>query len=113
MADPARLRADPDYEKALIESVHRHIESFMLFAQGRYALIETRPSREELAAPGAEDVFRYDVASEASMTPLPMALSPFSNLVAAGRGVLPRWACSARSSRPRAASERMIARLAR
>jgi hypothetical protein len=113
MADAARLRGDPDYEKAMLESVHRHIESFMHFAQGRYELVETRPAREELATPGAEDIFRYDVASEESMTPLPMALPPFSNLAVAGRGVLPALGLLGEILTARAASERMIARLAR
>lgn len=112
LADPERLRGEPDYEKALLESVHRHIESFMHFAQGRYELIETRPSREELATPGAEDMFRYDVASEESMTPLPAALPPFTNLAVAGRGVLPALGLLGEILTARAASERVIRRLA-
>jgi hypothetical protein len=112
VADPARLRSDPDYEKALLESVHRHIESFMHFAQGHYALIETRPSREELAAPPSEDVFRYGVASEQAMTPLPMALPPYTNFAVAGRGVFPALGLLGEILSARAASERIIERLA-
>ncbi len=109
VADPGRLRTDPDYEKALLESVHRHIEGFMHFAQGRYALIETRPAREDLASPGAEDVFRYGIASEASMTPLPMALTPYSNLAVAGRGVFPSLGLLGEILSARAASDRILA----
>jgi len=111
IADAERLRSDPGYEKALLESVHGHIESFMHFAQGRYALIETRPSREELAAPPSEDVFRYGVASEGSMTPLPMVFPPFTNLLVAGRSVFPALGLLGEILSARAASDRVIERL--
>ena len=111
IADPERLRSDPDYEKALLESVHRHIESFMHFAQGRYALIETRPSREEMAATSSEDVFRYGVASEGSMTPLPMVFPPFTNFAVAGRGVFPALGLLGEILSARASSDRVIERL--
>jgi hypothetical protein len=111
MADAGRLRGDPNYEKALL--VRTGISRASCTSPRGAELVETRPTREELATPGAEDIFRYDVASEASMAPLPMALPPYSNLAVAGRGVLPALGLLGEILTARAASDRMIARLAR
>ncbi len=111
-ADPARLRDDPAYPDALLRAVRRHIESFMHFAQGRYELLETRPTREELGAPSAGDVYRWEPASEHRLAALSTALPPLANLHIVGRAVYPVLGFLGELYVGRAAAERILEHIA-
>jgi hypothetical protein len=111
-ADTARLRDDTGYTGALLEAVKRHIASFMHFAEGRFELLEMRPGREEIAAGGGLDAFRYAPASERSLAPLASADSPLTNLAVAGRAVYPALGFLGEIVVARAVTDRILARVA-
>jgi phytoene dehydrogenase-like protein len=110
-ADLSRLVENDGYIDALLAAVRRHIASFMHFSEGRYELIETRPSREEIGIVPAEDTFRYASASERALAPLPLALPPLSNLAVVGRSVYPALGLLGEIQVARAAANRILARL--
>jgi phytoene dehydrogenase-like protein len=110
-ADPARLLDDPAYPDALLQAVRRHIESFMHFARGRYELLETHPTREELGSPCAGDASRWEPASERRLAALPAALPPLANLYVVGRAVFPALGFLGELYVGRAAADRIIERI--
>lgn len=110
-ADVARLRAEDGYPEALLAAVRKHIASFMHFSEGRYELIEMRPTPEELSYAPAEDLFRYAPASTRALVPLPFALPPFSNLSVVGRGIYPALGLAGEVQIARAAAARILQKL--
>ncbi len=110
-ADFGRLAEDEGYVDTLLDAVRGHIAGFMHFTEGRYELIESRPSREEIGIPLAEDIFLYAPASERALVPLPLALPPLSNLSVVGRSVYPALGLLGEIQVARAAANRVLDRL--
>lgn len=110
-ADLARVRGEEGYTKGLLAAIRKHIASFMHFSEGRYELIGMHPTPEDLSLSPAQDLFRYDLASRHSLTSLPFALPPFSNLSVVGRGVYPGLGLVGEVQIARAAATRILDKL--